>query len=649
MQSNLEAQNIQQDILTIRKAKKAAANKKYRDNLSEQRKTEIKIKHALYSRTYRANQNQIRRNNSNAAITEHDINVNQRANQNQIRTNNSSVSTTGLDVDTNQASSINHRWRKITQEWDDENPCMYIMNKNLYTLILFPYIFPTLISYCNRIWLKSVEKKSRFRCCFNGRAIEDEIWPKLNPLSNQIKREIFGEGAIQFVTPTGAIDTTHCPRNNIAHISRNSARYNGILSISATGVDNGKGGGWEHIRGSHAGLIILYIPFAYNLMISSRFRKVKMCGRTYHYLPRSNKTGGLHHFIVDKYSEALMHGEKLISNNKHIDSTIKNSILQTLWDTLHERNRFVQSCQILGKAVEVVNNQNPEDGYLPANELFTTEVIAQINSVNAPHLLDVASVTDDSVIGQRIIRFKLKGSNEWNNLPVTHHHLEPLTYPLLFLDGEDGWGINVSKTVHFPDYIVSRMLMPEEGIFVRNEANTKWIPANRFQLFARISQYWLCDCVSRNIDCRLTWVKRNQSYIFGRSSDYLDSSNQSSGGQNELGGEADLHEHETNSNIHNIKEALNFDEFDYNEAENNNGIQSSDQPVDKECSRKTFLGSKFHGSRRHLRTLSENGLIVVSEKGQPHLFITLTTNTEWPEIKEHLFIGQTAFDRYINK
>ena len=41
-------------------------------------------------------------------------------------------------------------------------------------------------------------------------------------------------------------------------MSRNSARYNGIFSISATGVDNGKGGGWEQIRGAHAGPPIAY-------------------------------------------------------------------------------------------------------------------------------------------------------------------------------------------------------------------------------------------------------------------------------------------------------------------------------------------------------------------------------------------------------
>ena len=363
-----------------------------------------------------------------------------------------------------------------------------------------------------------------------------------------------------------------------------------------------------------------------------------MCGRTYHYLPRSNRTGGLHHFIVDKYSEALSHAESLNSStNENMDRSIKDSILNILWNELHKHNPFVQSCQILGKAISIINCQNPEEQYLPAAEVFCPEVIAQINSISAPHLLDVASVTDESVTGNRVVRFKLKGQNSWNTLPVTHHHLEPLTYPLLFLEGEDGWGSNISKSVHFPDYIANRMLMPEEGIFVRNSENTKWVPANRFQIFARIAQYWLCDSVSRNIDCRLNWIKNNQNYISGIPD---------RGGERGFGGEADIHcrddlPMETNRTQYTNDEP---DDWTKNAYENESPDHTQqfrheltpDQPGYRESSQKTFLGSKFHGSMRHLRTLSENGLIIVSEKGEPHLFITLTTNTEWPEIKEHL-------------
>jgi hypothetical protein len=101
---------------------------------------------------------------------------------------------------------------------------------------------------------------------------------------------LFGGHNVAAVDDNGNIVIAHSPANNIAHFSRNSARYNGILSISATGIDNGKGGGWERIRGPHA---------------------VKLCGRTYHILPTSNSTGGIQHFILDKYTEALMHGNSL--------------------------------------------------------------------------------------------------------------------------------------------------------------------------------------------------------------------------------------------------------------------------------------------------------------------------------------------------
>jgi hypothetical protein len=68
-------------------------------------------------------------------------------------------------------------------------------------------------------------------------------------------------------------------------------------------------------------------------------------------------------------------------------------------------------------------------------------------------------------------------------------------------------------------------------------------------------------------------------------------------------------------------------------------------PKSVDDSRKTFLSSSFHGSHRHLKKLAQEGLCVVSEYGNPTLFITVTCNHKWPEIQERLLPGQTAFDR----
>ena len=96
--------------------------------------------------------------------------------------------------------------------------------------------------------------------------------------------------------------------------------------------------------------------------------------------------------------------------------------------------------------------------------------------------------------------------------------------------------MDIRDQIHFPQYIVSRMLMPEEQLFVRNAANTKWILTNHFQLFARVAQYWLCDCVSRSIETRLEWIKNNQSYFTDTQPTLQQLQNRIEGN----GGEADL-------------------------------------------------------------------------------------------------------------
>ena len=59
----------------------------------------------------------------------------------------------------------------------------------------------------------------------------------------------------------------------------------------------------------------------------------------------------------------------------------------------------------------------------------------------------------------------------------------------------------------------------------------------------------------------------------------------------------------------------------------------------------SYLAASFSGSPRHLNDLAHNALTIVTELGDPDIFITGTTNPLWPEIQERLFPGQSAFDR----
>jgi hypothetical protein len=66
----------------------------------------------------------------------------------------------------------------------------------------------------------------------------------------------------------------------------------------------------------------------------------------------------------------------------------------------------------------------------------------------------------------------------------------------------------------------------------------------------------------------------------------------------------------------------------------------SDEPK-----KKSYLPSSVHGSPHHMAALAKNTLVLVSEYGCPHLFLTLTCNPKWLETVSQLLDNQTVFDR----
>jgi hypothetical protein len=122
------------------------------------------------------------------------------------------------------------------------------------------------------------------------------------------------------------------------------------------------------------------------------------------------------------------------------------------------------------------------------------------------------------------------------------------------------------------------------------------IPANRFQICARLSQVYYVDMWSRNIDGKLDFIKYNQDKIV------LDRASR-------MGSSEELEEEHHNENV------------------------------------STFLPSSFHGSKRHLQQLARNALTIVSELKCSTAFITLTCNIKWPEITSKLFKAQSAYHR----
>ncbi|SAM01481.1 hypothetical protein [Absidia glauca] len=78
-------------------------------------------------------------------------------------------------------------------------------------------------------------------------------------------------------------------------------------------------------------------------------------------------------------------------------------------------------------------------------------------------------------------------------------------------------------------------------------------------------------------------------------------------------------------------------------AEMYNGIGDGADP--SQIGKRIVLPSSFSGGPRYMRQVLQDGLAIVRHKGQPSLFITMTCNPAWPEIKQALPPGQSATDR----
>jgi len=478
----------------------------------------------------------------------------------------------------NYRNSQNRRFVSIQQQWDDENPC----------------------EYCHCTFLKSVLKKARKRCCNNGEYLQpDCAFPKLEMLPETLKWLCLQRGE---------------------HFGKTSAKYNNILSIGSTGVENNKGGGYETIIGDAA---------------------VKMNGRSYHFLSNSGKRfSGINYFTFDGLEDAKLHLDQLnnfLSSREQVQKKkLEKTFLTAIFNELRSINEFAQELKWIGEGLR--STLLPE-GLLPQLD-EVHQLIAALNVQTST--LEVGCMLSDESEGNIVYKFSLKGMG--NTIRSDSDLIEPLCYVLLFPFAEKGWCTDIRETVGFVSYMYSRFKIPEqtyESAFdeVSNEEipweednpykllrkwnkdHTKLLATNRFQLMTRVSQYFLVEQFSRALDFRLGWHKKKKGYIFGQRSMHDGSAEEEE--------DADIHGEDT-------------DGADVNE-ENTGGGEQDDGGGSSNTS--SYLAASFSGSPRHLNDLAHNALTIVTELGDPDIFITGTTNPLWPEIQERLFPSQTAFDR----
>ena len=235
-------------------------------------------------------------------------------------------------------------------------------------------------------------------------------------------------------------------------------------------------------------------------------------------------------------------------------------------------------------------------------------------------------------------------NNNVSSISMNSKEVEPVCFPLLFPLGENGWTNEMKPKLTAEAYIIARLLHPEKimGKYMTAEAThspylnvdsrtglqfpddapivdieTHSVPdatirrtliVNRFMKMCRLASYWMLDTYSRLLDQRLNAIKILRNRIM-------------------MGG----------TRMNNARPPVTQEE----EVERNDaGFSNPDESTNE-----TYLPGSIHGSPRHMAALAKNALVLVSEYGCPHVFLTLTCNPKWPEILSQLLKGQTAFDR----
>jgi len=301
--------------------------------------------------------------------------------------------------------------------------------------------------------------------------------------------------------------------------------------------------------------------------------------------------------------------------------------------------------QILYDICQGLRDENPlcaELRFLGADARERAESISVIprmpNQMSHSHF-DVCSVMNNRQTGEMRLQVETQ-NHRVSDVCLDSDMVEPLCFPLLHCHGKPGY-TNVIKSQLSPDaYVMARLLMPEKIDFEYMTAQAGYPPlqyidirtgepfapnelqsqieehqwqgvstsrvlrVNRFMLMARVAQYWLMDFYSRVLDQRMSIVgKMKNRIMMGQTMQTSDA----------------LNEHEEQDRI----------AAGYMDAPKND----------------SYLPSSVHGSPRHMAALAKNALVLVSEFGCPHVFITLTCNPKWPEIVSQLLNNQTAFDR----
>jgi hypothetical protein len=157
-------------------------------------------------------------------------------------------------------------------------------------------------------------------------------------------------------------------------------------------------------------------------------------GRTYHFMPKSTRGSGCYYFLFSNDDALEQHGAKF---------DVNSDFLHDFKAYLAENNKLCKQYVTIGEEI-IANDEN--------NVNDAQQAILNI----ATHDFEISAITSEN-FGEgmeRVVRVILKNNGGRVSISSTSQFFEPLCYPMLFTDGEDGWHEAIKNEISFNKYMV---------------------------------------------------------------------------------------------------------------------------------------------------------------------------------------------------
>lgn len=261
-------------------------------------------------------------------------------------------------------------------------------------------------------------------------------------------------------------------------------------------------------------------------------------------------------------------------------SKVPLSWIDTVKNALQRVNPFVHALQYLAG----VDPRNCPTAHIRLHDAGPGNEIAAIFNYD--------NTTLSEVNARKSIVMRVDGNDQY--IPSISRLWEPLAYPLFFPHGTLGWGVvgslddfqnNPSHDAADNDFDLQGEGSGRQIMFYR----ARILREPRFRIFGKLTNEYAVDMLSRNLETRLNYIRSNQKRLHEEDA--------------ELMGEIFVPD-----------------------------------------SQNIYLPASFMGSRRWATEQIADSLTIAVHSGNPTFFVTMTCNSEWPEISSRLRIGQDFSD-----